>query len=151
MKGYTSLSEQLRELLRINAEKAESAVGPVIKVPVAVVKEPVRSKAVKQSVSQLPANTENLGWNHTVFKTAEGVFYAVSQRAIDIGYVPPNGTTKATDAEWYEFYKNMVIRNSPPITNENRNEVAKKMKDLHISPSIIKTLTGIDITEADTD
>lgn len=138
------LTERLRELFRLNAQRA--VVPAAIENPVTIVEEP---KTMKRTTPQQPVNTETPGWEHTVFKTTEGAFYAVSQRALGMGYVPQSGTVQATELERYEFYKNTVIRNSPPITPSNRIEAAQKLKEFNIDPLMIKTLTGIDLTESD--
>lgn len=47
-------------------------------------------------------------WTHVVFKNPDGVFYAVSQRVINTGYVPKDGSVVASDEERFEFYLTLI-------------------------------------------
>lgn len=154
MEDYISPGEVIRDLF-INkkdeppiepvpmVETVPVVVEPVVKV-VEAVKKPASVKKVSP-VPQLPINTETPGWEHTVFKNVDGVFYAVSPRVINEGYVPQDGTTIATDLERFEFYRKMVERNGVPITNDNRFEAAERLVEKGLDPLFIKNLTGVDL------
>lgn len=79
-------------------------------------------------------------FDHIVFKNQDGVFYGVSQRVIDLGYQPPEGTVKATKKETTAFLKKV---SSPP--SGTVEEALSKLKELNVDPATIKLMTGIEV------
>lgn len=67
-------------------------------------------RAQKRSISgrKKTPNYKTPDWTHVVFKNPDGVFYAVSQRVINTGYSPKDGSVVATDEERFEFYARLV-------------------------------------------
>lgn len=51
---------------------------------------------------------ETPDWNHTVYKHPTGAFYAVSERVINSGFVPQDGSIVSSPEERFEFYSKMI-------------------------------------------
>lgn len=81
--------------------------------------------------------------NHTVFKTVDGAFYAVSQRAIDMGYKPNKDVVIATDDERTNFFVGVKEKASQTPSKEQKKILSKNFKKENVLTKSMATLLGV--------